>query len=177
MPHSETIDALTEQFEATGHAHHAAFAATDGADENWAIWYAQYLRPRLREIGVDKVEQDLVAWLVRTDDERDARADDVPWPAYYAKSFADAYISEAEETLALYYTPTCPYCRRVLRVIEELGIDIELRDVWRVPAHRDDLVEARGRATVPVLRCTAGDVDRWMPESRDIVAYVRARFG
>ena len=27
-----------------GCAHHAAFAATDGADPDWAIWYAEFLK-------------------------------------------------------------------------------------------------------------------------------------
>lgn len=178
MTHTETVDALAKLFKATGHAHHAAFIETDGADENWAIWYASHLRPRLRElVGVDRVEQDLIAWLVRTDCEQRTRSEDTPWPAYYAEAFAEAYISQSNETLALYYSPTCPYCHRVLRALDELGVEIELRDIWAEPKHRDDLVAARGRATVPVLRCTAGDVDRWMPESRDIIAYLKKRFG
>lgn len=178
MTQTETVTALANLFEATGHAHHAAFSETDGADDNWAIWYAEYLRPRLRDlVGVDRVEQDIVAWLVRTEHERAARAADAPWPVYYARSFANAYAPEADETLALYYTPSCPYCQLVLRAIDALGVDIELRDVWREPRHREDLVAARGRATVPVLRCTTATVDRWMPESRDIVAYLQSRFG
>ena len=58
--------------------------------------------------------------------------------------------------------------------IERLGIDVELRDIHENPQHRDDLVEARGRATVPVLRITSPDgEERWMPESRDILRYLK----
>ena len=35
---------LVELLRETGHAHHAAFAATDGADPDWSIWYAEYLQ-------------------------------------------------------------------------------------------------------------------------------------
>jgi glutaredoxin 2 len=42
----------------------------------------------------------------------------------------------------------------------------------------DDLVAARGRRTVPVLRrdLADGTVD-WMPESRDIIDYLQRTYG
>ena len=58
-----------------------------------------------------------------------------------------------------------------------VGVDVELRDILEDARHRGDLFAARGRTTVPVLRCTAGDKDRWMPESRDIIAHLEQRFG
>ena len=57
--------------------------------------------------------------------------------------------------------------------IDHLGVDVELRDIFENPQHRDDLIAARGRATVPVLRITSPNgEERWMPESRDIVRYL-----
>lgn len=76
--------------------------------------------------------------------------------------------------LALYYFPACPYCRRVLRCLDELGLELELRDIRAEPHHRAALVEARGRGTVPVLRIAHQDADdEWMPESLEIVAYLK----
>ena len=76
--------------------------------------------------------------------------------------------------LFLYHYQSCWYCMKVRRVIDELGIDVELRDVRRDPTHRADLLEARGRGTVPVLRIDRGDgEDEWMPESADIVDFLR----
>jgi glutaredoxin len=67
--------------------------------------------------------------------------------------------------LVLYHMPWCGYCQRVERALEQLGLEIELR-------------EARGRTTVPVLRIREPDgTETWMPESLDIVAYLRRRFG
>jgi glutathione S-transferase len=85
------------------------------------------------------------------------------------------------ERLSLYYYPSCGFCRRVLRAIDELrlserGVEIELRDIWAEPRWHDELFDARGRATVPVLRRQSDGEDHWMPESRDIINYLRSRF-
>ena len=80
--------------------------------------------------------------------------------------------------LVLYHMPWCGYCKRVERALEQLGLDIEHRDIDADPAHRGELLEARGRTTVPVLRIREPDgTETWMPESLDIVAYLQRRFG
>lgn len=86
-------------------------------------------------------------------------------------------MSASEERLALYKSDYCVFCIRVKRVIEELGISVEMRDVWDEPRWQQELIAARGRATVPVLRLTGPSEDRWMPESVDIIRYLRQRFG
>jgi len=79
--------------------------------------------------------------------------------------------------LVLYHVPWCGYCKRVERALEELGLEIEHRDVAD-PVHRGELREARGRTTVPVLRIREPDgTETWMPESLDIVAYLQRRYG
>jgi len=75
--------------------------------------------------------------------------------------------------LTLYVLEGCGYCEDVRVALRDLGVQVEERSV-RVAEHREALVAARGRKTTPVLRI--GD-DRWMPESRDIVAYLYDRFG
>lgn len=76
--------------------------------------------------------------------------------------------------LSLYHYDTCFYCRVVRDAIDELGMDVELRDVRADRQYREQLIAARGRKTVPVLRIELdrGDV-QWMPESRYIVGYLR----
>jgi glutaredoxin len=83
-----------------------------------------------------------------------------------------------EPRLALYYSQTCGYCWRVQRVIDELKIPVELRDIWEKPAYLAELHQARRRSTVPVLRIEApnGSVT-WMPESRDIIRYLQGVAG
>jgi len=83
----------------------------------------------------------------------------------------------ARDQLAMYTMPMCPFCWRVTRVINRLGLDVEMRDILMHPARRDELVEAMGRSTVPVLRIqsAAGEVS-WMPESRDIIRYLQQMY-
>ncbi len=80
--------------------------------------------------------------------------------------------------LSLYKYDTCGFCRWVMQTIGELGIadQIELRDVLREPRFRDELFEARGRGTVPVLRIEDDGEVEWMGESRDIIAWLKRRF-
>jgi glutaredoxin len=92
-----------------------------------------------------------------------------------------ATLPDPERTmskLSLYYYPACPFCRRVTHVIDDLPVDIELRDTRKNPDHQTDLLAARGRGTVPVLRIeNDGEPDVWMPESRDIIRYLQKNFG
>lgn len=82
--------------------------------------------------------------------------------------------------LSLYEYETCGYCLRVRRAIAALGIEdhVEMRDVLRELRRREELFEARGRGTVPVLRIEEDDGSvRWLGESREIIAWLEARFG
>jgi len=78
----------------------------------------------------------------------------------------------------LYTSGYCPYCWLVRRALSELGVRIEERDIGADSSHRNELLSATGRMTVPVLRIKQPNgADRWLPESRDIVRYLEARFG
>ncbi len=75
--------------------------------------------------------------------------------------------------LALYITPLCGFCHYVMSAIDQLGLDVEIRDITTNRADMMALFQARQRTTVPVLRITTDEEDRWMPESRDIVQYLQ----
>lgn len=81
------------------------------------------------------------------------------------------------DDLALFYYDGCPACGRVRRALERLGVEVEMRNVLRDPRSMQELVEARGRRTVPVMRIGRDSEYEWMPESHDIVAYLERRFG
>ncbi len=80
------------------------------------------------------------------------------------------------DDLALYYYDSCPYCMRVIEALRRLGVEVERRNILSEPQHLADLMAARGRRTVPVLRIRGENGDQWMPESLDIVAYLEQRF-
>ena len=178
---SEIRNNLVELFQETGRAHHAAFSATDGADPDWSIWYADYLKePFAKQLDMNFQRSQLIYCLMDADFEHQARSPDSDWPEYYADEIIERYApseSPEDDKLALYKYDGCPFCAMVRSAIDRMGIDVELRDTYENLQHRDDLIEARGRATVPVLRITSpGGDERWMPESRDIVRYLEAAF-
>lgn len=87
--------------------------------------------------------------------------------------------SDADEArgLTLYGYPQCPYCRRVLDTMDSLGLEIPLRNTLENPDWRSELLAAVGRGTVPVLLIEDADgKNQWLPESADIVRYLKDRF-
>ena len=178
----ELRDQIVEILVETGNAHHEAFAATDGADPDWPVWYAEHAKDGFaRLFGDDFTVSRLIFCLMKADYEHKMRAPESDWANFYANEMVACYApseSPAEDALALYYYDGCPFCNFVRSVSEQLGVNLELRNILDDPQHREDLVAARGRATVPVLHITSPDGDeRWMPESRDIVRYLEKTYG
>ena len=76
------------------------------------------------------------------------------------------------ESLVLYKFDSCPFCQRVQRQLEPLGLaqDIELRDTRQDPKARALLQEETGRTQVPCLFING----KPLFESSDISAYLQA---
>ncbi len=75
--------------------------------------------------------------------------------------------------LSLYHRNFCMFCTRVINAINGLEIDIDGKDIWKDADAKNELEQAMGRATVPVLRIESADgTVKWMPESNDIVRYL-----
>lgn len=86
-------------------------------------------------------------------------------------------VDRETDNLALYYYDTCPFCIRVLRTIERLRLKIELRDIRRVPAYREQLLQGGGSSTVPCLLIQQEDgALEWLYESDAIMGYLEDRF-
>lgn len=66
-------------------------------------------------------------------------------------------------------------------MLEGLELDVQLRDISRERAFRNELAQARGRTTVPVLKIESSVPDMgapvWMPESLDIIRELRKLAG
>ncbi len=77
--------------------------------------------------------------------------------------------------LILYELPGCPYCQKVIKKLDELGLEYESREVPRSHAKRTEVEEISGQTGVPVLIDEANDVSG-MPESDDIVAYLEETY-
>ncbi len=179
----ETLrDELHKLLTEAGQAHHEAFVSTGGKDEDWPIWYAdRLLEPLQQLLGVSLSRSQLIYCLMDADYEHSAMSPDSPWAEYYTNHLLEHYApsnTPARDKLALYHFVGCPFCSIAREPIERLGVDVELRDIYENPHFLDELVKARGRATVPVLRITSpSGEDHWMPESRDIVQYIESTYG
>ncbi len=73
-------------------------------------------------------------------------------------------------TLELYYFDSCPYCQRVLRVIDELKIKVAYKDIYEDTNNMQKLMYVTGRKTVPCLFIDGQP----MHESLEIIDWLRA---
>lgn len=72
--------------------------------------------------------------------------------------------------LVLFKFDSCPFCVRVLRKINELGVPATLRDVRCDPGARDELRKVGGSTQVPCLFINGEP----LYESTDIVRFLEA---
>jgi glutaredoxin len=172
---------LSQLFKDAEQAHHLANAADDGFDPDWPIWYADHLKAPLERVAeMEFYKSQLIYCLMNADYEHVVRAPDTHWADFYAAEFVEHFAASetpTEDKLALYFMATCPFCQRVIKTIARLGLDVEMRDIAADNALRDELVQVRGRATVPVLWIQSPDGGvRWMPESLDIMHYLESTY-
>lgn len=98
--------ALVGIFEKAGEAHAFAYAEA-GENNDWAIWYADFLRgPLSKALGRDFTVAELTVCLMIAEDERLAmHGPDHPWPRLLCRSFpCPLYAPEfrrGDETVAL----------------------------------------------------------------------------
>lgn len=72
--------------------------------------------------------------------------------------------------LELYYSPTCPYCRKVLSFFEANGIEFTPKDVAESNNY-NTIIKLGGMAQVPFLVDT--DRNKHMYESDAIIDYAK----
>ena len=77
--------------------------------------------------------------------------------------------------LTLYFKPNCPFCRRVVAVIERLELDVEMKDIVADESFAAELEEKGGKRQVPYLVDTDKNVA--MFESDDIVKHLQDNYG
>ena len=75
------------------------------------------------------------------------------------------------DELGLYYLPTCPFCQKVLRFMNENGIIIDMYSTTELE-HKDYLLAHGGKNQVPCLFIG----ERAMYESNDIIAYLKEKY-
>jgi hypothetical protein len=85
------ISAISKLLQETSETHHRVYRIVDGADPDWASWYADWL-VRLSELphllGISPVRSELVYLLVKLDKEYTEQQPGEPWENYYATRLA-----------------------------------------------------------------------------------------
>lgn len=77
--------------------------------------------------------------------------------------------------LNLYTKTFCPYSLRVLGANKSIGADLNILDISKNPALKEELISKGGKSQVPYLEDTDNDVS--MYESLDIIDYLNNNFG
>jgi glutaredoxin len=76
--------------------------------------------------------------------------------------------------LTLYTKASCPFCQKIMPLIDELGLEVELKDISEHDAYRAELVEKGGKQQVPYLIDTDKDVALY--ESDDIMDFLEINY-
>ncbi len=84
---NDVKDRIAALLHEAGEIHHQVFRIVDGADDDWASWYADWL-VNLSELpdllGERPVRSELVYELVRLDKQYTDTGSTESWPEYYA---------------------------------------------------------------------------------------------
>lgn len=78
--------------------------------------------------------------------------------------------------VTLYHRPTCGYCTRVYRALDDMQLKIAGANISQDYDARVQLYKEGGRSQVPALRIEHADGSaEWMYESLDIIDYLQRR--
>jgi hypothetical protein len=86
--------AIARLLEEAAEIHHRVYRITDGDDDDWASWYADWLidHSELSEVlGARPVRSHLVHALVQADRDLTAEGSAGPWPEYYAARVTSSF--------------------------------------------------------------------------------------
>ena len=93
---SDTITKISELLKEVAETHHRVYRITNGTDDDWASWYADWLA-RLSELpdllASRPVRSELTYHLVALDREYSSMSPppDLPWERYYARRLSEAF--------------------------------------------------------------------------------------
>jgi hypothetical protein len=91
---NSTVEQISGLLHEAGETHHRVFRIVDGADDDWASWYAWWLI-KLSELpallGVTPVRSELIYLLVTLDKQYAADHPAEPWELFYARKIVDHF--------------------------------------------------------------------------------------
>jgi hypothetical protein len=91
---TDTLEQISQLLHEAGETHHQVFRIVDGADDDWASWYSDWL-VNLSELptllGARPVRSELTYVLVSLDKEYTVDRPGQPWESYYAQKIRDHF--------------------------------------------------------------------------------------
>ncbi|WP_058367109.1 glutaredoxin family protein [Haloparvum sedimenti] len=81
----------------------------------------------------------------------------------------------ADSDITLYRLQACPYCERVVRTLDALGLDYHSRFIEPMHSERNVVKRVSGKRSVPAIVDERTGVT--MSESANIVEYLEATYG
>ena len=94
MGRDANIEAVAALLHEAAETHHRVYRITDGSDDDWASWYADWLT-KLSELpellGRAPVRSELVYTLVQLDKDFVASQPGEPWERYYASRLVEHF--------------------------------------------------------------------------------------
>ncbi|HTD34827.1 MAG TPA: hypothetical protein VK665_14255 [Candidatus Elarobacter sp.] len=90
----DRIRQIADLLHDAGEIHHAVFKDTDGADDDWATFYSDWLlahSPLGTLLGRRPVRSHLTRDLVVCDERYGDSGEDEPWPRWYARRLIEVY--------------------------------------------------------------------------------------
>jgi glutathione S-transferase len=81
----------------------------------------------------------------------------------------------SDPALTLYRLQACPFCERVVRLLEEYDIDYRSRFVEPMHSDRNVVKRISGKRTVPAL--VDDNTGATLTESANIVSYLETTYG
>jgi glutathione S-transferase len=84
-------------------------------------------------------------------------------------------MTESDPQITLYRLQACPFCERVVRVLDDLGIEYDSRFVEPMHSERNVVKRVSGKRSVPAIVDENTGVT--MSESAHIVEYLEHTYG
>ncbi|MDV2989862.1 MAG: hypothetical protein P3T54_06935 [Dehalogenimonas sp.] len=89
---NKNTEEIAESLRTIGHAHHRAFIMVNGADPDWARWYAAKLEPELNgKLAVSLSVEELAGLLPLLEKERTLRSPQSDWAQFYAEAIVKSF--------------------------------------------------------------------------------------
>ncbi|MGI9557109.1 MAG: hypothetical protein ACR2N5_04115 [Solirubrobacterales bacterium] len=92
MTADDRVSKISALLHECGEAHHTVYRISDGADDDWASWYSEWL-VNLSELGDllggAPVRSHLTTTLVKLDREFSEKSRDAKWEDHYAERLLD----------------------------------------------------------------------------------------